>query len=561
MCIFFLLLLNLTFAQSQHIKINQIGYLPTHKKIFFVSTTPAKITFLLKDISGTTVYSGKLTGPINDVASGDFIYTGDFTAFTTTGTYYVEVPGLGRSYHFDIAPDVYNYVFYKIMKSYYLQRCGTAVEYGVFKHGICHQQDGIYHPTTGQSGTKDVRGGWHDAGNYEKYISPTAFTCAVLLWTYEFLKDKVNNFSLNIPESENTVCDLLDETRYGLEWMLKMQRSDGAVYHCVAAGSWAYWPRMPENHTGIRYIMEVTSVATADFAAVMAIAARVFRGIDDEFADKCLQKAELAWRWLEKNPNIVPIGGYKTKVQTDTYEDNDDRGERFWAACELYRTTGKDVYNTYIINNHTNWEPKIITIPWWGEDYPLGMLSYYYSAHPTVNMDLKNSIKRDFLNLVNRKVDWVNSPSNGYKVVLEKTEYYWGSNSNIGLFAMMFLIANDISPDKRYVDAALDQVHYLLGRNAIGKVFISGVGDNYVRYHHYCPSISDAVTEPWPGFVSGGPNSYLSGDPRIDTLIKSRTPPAKCFIDDEGATSWASNEPCIVYNAPWGFVFAYFLHR
>ena len=562
----FLGLLICHFVQAQvsdKIRINQVGYLPNSRKVaFLVNPTTSVYEFFLKDVgTNQIVFSGNvILHTQGDSASGDNVYILDFSNFSSTGVFYIEIPNLGRSFSFTIKNDVYNEAFYKMMRSYYLQRCGIRVEDGDFIHEICHLQEknSPYHSSTGQSGTKDVSGGWHDAGNYEKYVSPAAVTCALLLYTYEFFKDKVESFNLNIPESNNGVPDILDEVRYELEWMLKMQRDDGAVHHCVAVDGWSYWPCMPEEHNDTRYVMQVTSVDTADFAAVMAIAARVFKDIDPDFSNKVLQKAELAWQWLEQNSQIVPPGGYKTLIMTDTYEDNNDADERFWAAAELYRTTGKSKYNDYVLANYEKWIPTVNSFFWWKEVHVLGMFAYYFSTHTTASLTVKNKIKEDTLNFINSKINWINSSDNGYRVVLDLTEYYWGSNSIVGNYSVMILFANMMEPNLEYVNVVLEQLDYLFGRNAMNKVYVSGIGSNYVKYHHYAPSICDNVLEPWPGFASGGPNRY-GGDQRLYNLISNGVPPAKCFIDDEEETSYASNEPCILYNAPWQFVIAYFL--
>jgi endoglucanase len=178
------------------------------------------------------------------------------------------------------------------MRSFYGQRCGTAVDLGPefpnFKHAACHLT-AAYHFTSGKRGPLAPAKGWHDAGDYGRYVVNSGISTGELLWTWELFGKRLKHVSLDIPESNNATPDILDEVRWNLEWMLTMQDHDGGVWHKQTSERFADFV-MPENDTLVSYVIGTgqepykSSTATADFAAVMAIAARVYQPFDREYA-------------------------------------------------------------------------------------------------------------------------------------------------------------------------------------------------------------------------------------------------------------------------------------
>ena len=329
-------------APVADIKLDQAGYLPKAPKLALVATASPAESFVVKRASDDkAVFSAKLGAPVADADSGDRVQTADFTAFDKPGAYYLEVPGVGRSWSFTIARDVYSRAWYLAMRSYYGQRCGTAVDLGPefpgYKHAACHLE-GAYHASSGKSGAKPSNGGWHDSGDYGRYVVNSGITTGTLLWTYEIYGARVGKLNLKIPESGNGRPDILNEIRWNLDWMLSMQDADGGVWHKQTSERFCGFI-MPEKDTWTSYVIGTgaepfkSSCATADFAAVMAIAARVYRPFDAAYADKCLRAAKLAWSWIEKYPDVLfrnPKG-----VMTGEYGDGNCSDERLWAAAEL----------------------------------------------------------------------------------------------------------------------------------------------------------------------------------------------------------------------------------
>ena len=154
----------------------------------------------------------------------------DFSSFRKPGTYYLEIPGVGRSWKFSMGRDVFEHTYYMAMRAFYGQRCGTAVDMGPefpgFTHPACHLH-GEFHSSSGAKGPRDNIGGWHDAGDYGRYVVNSGVSTGTLLWAWEIYGKKIKGIGLNIPESGNGTPDILNEARWNLEWMLKMQDEDG----------------------------------------------------------------------------------------------------------------------------------------------------------------------------------------------------------------------------------------------------------------------------------------------------------------------------------------------
>ncbi|MBZ5583925.1 MAG: glycoside hydrolase family 9 protein, partial [Acidobacteriia bacterium] len=192
---------------SAAIKLDQVGYLPAAPKVALVAAdSPAGEFVVKRSPGGAVAFRGKLGPAVEDKDSGDKVQTADFTAFKTAGKYYLEVPGVGRSWEFSVDPNVYSRAFYLAMRAFYGQRCGTAVDMGKefpeYKHGACHLQ-GAWHASSGKTGARPSAKGWHDAGDYGRYVVNSGITTRTILWAYEMFPNRVRNVRLNIPETGN----------------------------------------------------------------------------------------------------------------------------------------------------------------------------------------------------------------------------------------------------------------------------------------------------------------------------------------------------------------------
>jgi endoglucanase len=552
-------------ALNESIKVDQVGYLPARTKLAIVTEPRAAGSFAVRrSADGSEVLTGRLGPPLADPDTGNTVRIADFSVLNQTGSFYLDVAGVGASHEFDVAPDVYAKVFYAAMRAFYGQRCGAAVDlaptYPGYRHAACHatgtpNPDALMHASSGRSGAVEATRGWHDAGDYGKYVVNSGITTGELLWTYEAFANRVGSVRLDIPESGGSVPDLLSEVRWNLDWMLKMQDRDGGVWPKLTSERFGSFVMPERDDGGPRYVIGTgsdpfkSSCATGDFAAVMAGAARIFRPFDPDFAAGALSAAERAWRWLLPHPSVV----FKNccGVQTGEYGDANCADERLWAAAELFRTTGAAEYNAYFTANHASARPGLIGggAPSWQDVGTLALLTYYFSAPPATDEAVRAEIRADTLAAANAIV--ARTAANPYHVSLRSTDYVWGSNGVAANYGVLLALAYTMQPNPAYLDAAADNLHYLLGRNSFGLSWVTQTGRRPFRNPHHRPSGADANAEPWPGLLSGGPNRY-GGDPVIDAM--PATPPARRYRDDQG--SYASNEVAINWNAPLVFLLA-----
>jgi endoglucanase len=488
----------------------------------------------------------------------------DFSVLRDAGSYYLDVAGVGASHEFDISPTVYSRLFYLSMRAFYGQRCGSAVDlapaFSGYRHPACHvagaaNPDALMHASSGASGPIDGSAGWHDAGDYGKYVVNSGITTGELIWTYEAFAARVGSVNLDIPESGNPVPDILDEVRWNLEWMLKMQDRDGGVWPKLTSERFGGFVMPDLDDGGPRYVIGTgsppykSSCATGDFAAVMAAASRVFRPFDPDFSRLTLAAAERAWRWLSEHPSVV----FRNccGVQTGEYGDGNCADERLWAAAELFRTTGAAEYNSYFVANNGASRPALLGggAPSWPQVGSLALLSYYFSGQPAADEAVRAQIRADTVAAAEAIV--ARTAANPYRVSLRPTDYVWGSNGGAANYGVLLVLAHAMQPSASYLDAAADNLHYVLGRNSFGLSWVTHVGDRPFRNPHHRPSGADTNADPWPGLLSGGPNRY-GGDPVIDAM--PATPPARRYRDDQA--SYASNEIAINWNAPLVFLVA-----
>lgn len=564
---------------ATNIKVDQVGYLPNAPKIALVSapgSNPQK--FSVKRTSDNSIaLEGKLSSAVHDANSGDDVQTADFSALHEAGRYYIDVPGVGRSWNFDVDPNVYARAYKLAMLGFYGQRCGTAVDLGPefpgYKHPACHLK-GEFHSSSGKSGERDNVGGWHDAGDYGRYVVNSGISTGSLLWAWELYGSKLKNIKLKIPESGNGTPDILNEARWNLEWMLKMQDDDGGVWQKQTSTHFSGFvmpedDKLPSEVIGTGSAPYKSTCATADLAAVAAIAARLYKPYDPKFAAKNLDAARKAWLWAEKNPNVVfknPRG-----ISTGEYGDSNCKDERLWAAAELWRTSDEILigsnnaaYRNFFLENYREFLPKIDSVPaeGWREVAAMGLWSYALSegetrqtrssdplasgADPAIVKEIRESSIAAAKRIAQR------TEADPYRVSLVAKDYVWGSNGVAASYGLQLLVANAFSPDPAFVNAAQDNLHYLLGRNTFSVSWVTQLGEHPYRHPHHRPSGADKNEEPWPGLLSGGPNAGRQ-DAVLAALPKD-LPPAKVYADDQG--SYASNEIAINWQAALVFLLA-----
>ncbi|HEU5403080.1 MAG TPA: glycoside hydrolase family 9 protein [Terriglobales bacterium] len=539
-------------APTTAIKVDQVGYRPADTKIVLVVSPQAAKTFSVQRSADHSIaLEGKVGPPVLDPDTGDRVQEVDFSSLKIPGRYYINVPEIGRSWDFEIGNDVFARTFDLAMRAFYGQRCGMRVDMGPefpkYVHPACHLK-GEFHASSGQSGTRNNVGGWHDAGDYGRYVVNSGITTGSLLWAFELFGPQLRDRKLDIPESGNGAPDILNEARWNIEWMLQMQDKDGGAWHKQTS---EYFPGFisPEDDNLSSKVIGTGSVpykstcATADLAAVAAISARVYAPFDKGFAERNLKAAQRAWQWTEQYPNVAfknPPG-----VSTGEYGDGQCSDERLWAAAELWRTTGESAYHRYFLDNYRQYLPIIASTepPSWAQLSQMALLTYAISKRPGQDETALDAIRNAAVTAAEQIVR--RTRENPYHVSLTTRDYIWGSNGVAAQYGMQLLATNAIAPKPEFRAAAADNLHYLLGRNTFSLSWITQVGENPFRHPHHRPSVAMGGGEPWPGLLSGGPNANRQDD--VLKRLPVDLPPAKVYADDKD--SYASNEIAINWQA------------
>ncbi len=550
------------------IYLSQVGYLPAARKMATVileepiegdakaAELPSPCAFTVHAAepaaSGAApVLTGVLTAPVFDPLSGDHVCAADLSALTAPGRYRITADGVTGDV-FTIDPHVYAHPLRLAMRFYYGQRCGMKVDLGGgYKHDLCHL-DCEYGASSGRTGKLKNTGGWHDAGDYGRYVVNSGITCGTLLWAWEMFPHALGGLALDLPESGRGVPDFLAEVRWNLNWMLSMQdESDGGVWHKQTSADFCGFimpekDKLPSEVIGTGSEPYKSTDATGDFAAVMAIAARCYKAYDATFAARCLAAARKAYTWCEAHPRVYfsnPPG-----VLTGEYGSQRSDGERLWAAAELFRTTREDAYQNAV---RAQLQPLLITLrmdaPSWGNVMPLGLWTYAMAQPETdaAGSAIRQATQKAALSLLVREAQ------SGFGNTMAGRDYHWGSNSEAANQSLLLLVSHHFNPSLDVVEAALGNLHYLLGRNCFGICWVTQLGVRPLLHPHHRPSFADGLPDPWPGMLAGGPNSH-GGDTFADHLPQAA--PMRSWGDDVRAFSL--NEVAINWNAPLVFLLA-----
>jgi endoglucanase len=365
----------------------------------------------------------------------------------------------------------------------------------------------------------DVTGGWPDAGDYGRYMPSAASALGTMLLVADLF-----------PEHEQ--ADSLQVLKRELDWMLKMQRSDGAVYHKVTPLNFGGFDKNSDNIGGQLYVFDASTPDAAVFAAITAEAARVYQASDPAYSARLLAAAAKSWVWLAQQPKpMLP----PELEGTGGYVYGSDGSQRFWAAAELYKTTGDATYAQYVSDYIAKRSPTIGPLGWSNTDtYALLSLAFNDAADPS----LRAKIATNLVQWADGTATSVNSPINPWATSV--SAFHWASNKTGLDNAVLLLVANRVTPNSRYVAAALDQVHFVLGRNALGKSFVTGYGENSVKNPHNRTMFS--LGRLVPGVLVGGPNS--DGQDGITPAAQGQ----RSYADQ--LMAYASNENSVEYNAP-----------
>jgi len=595
-------------AQAEAIsalRVNQNGYLPQYAKYAsLVADGDSPIDWELVDSGGSPVFNGQTLPFGQDKDSGDNIHTIDLTAYKKEGDEYRLRAQGAESPPFKISKGLYGQMKYDAVWFFYHNRSGIPIEMPYAgkpewqreaghlsdKNVPCAPVDKLFPAQKAYAcdWALDVSGGWYDAGDHGKYVVNGGISLWTLLNLYERMKylapqslAEFKDGKLRIPERSNGVNDLLDEARWEMEWMLKMQVPDkykyaGMAHHKIHDASWTALGLKPPTDSMAeismpRYLRPPSTAATLNLAAVAAQASRIWKDIDPAFSRRCKTAAMKAWNAAAKFRNMYAppedtMGG-------GPYDDTQLADEYYWAAAELYITTGHPTFGDYVRKSKWYLEiPKEASGD--GGGTMSAMTWQLVSALGTISLaTVPNKLGKDATDMARANVmavadEYLKATSaQGYRIPFRAPGaggYPWGSNSFIINNMLVLGLAYDFSKKQIYVDGVLDGMNYLLGNNPLGQSYVTGYGDRPLENPHHrwwSFQYNNKFPKAIPGLLSGGPNSGLQ-DPYVKAAnVKQQCEgkPQRCFIDNIEA--WSVNEITINWNAPFFWVAAFLDER
>lgn len=546
---------------SADIRLNQIGFYPGMPKVAVVRNAASSPFYVIASGSTDTVFRGTLTSSQTWPYSNESVSRADFSAVRTSGTYVIAVPGTGTSYPFDVKPRVHQALAAGALKGYYYQRVSInllAAYAGVWSRAAGHPDTSVLIHSSAATlqrptgSTISSPRGWYDAGDYNKYIVNSGISTYTLLATYEHFPDYCAHLSAKIPESGNTVPDILNEALWNIRWMLTMQDpNDGGVYHKLTNENFDGFV-MPAQATTPRYVVMKSTAATLDFAAVMAQSARIFSGFAGAlpgFADSCLQASLKAWGWARQHPALYynqsqMNGTYMPAINTGEYDDTYAGDEFDWAAAELFVTTARDTFLSVANPLST----ASANVPDWRNVRTLGLYTLAQYRGAVAGKVDTSALRSRLITLADSLRASMNVSAYGVVMGAQSGDFSWGSNAVAANQGMALLIAYQLTRDSTYLRAAHSNLDYLLGRNATTYCFVTGFGSFSPLHIHHGVSMSDNIIPPVPGLMAGGANpGQQDGQPTYPSKL-----PGLSYIDNDLA--YACNEICINWNAPLVFL-------
>ncbi|MCU1431146.1 MAG: glycoside hydrolase family 9 [Actinotalea sp.] len=579
------------------VRVNQVGYLPEGpKQATLVTDTTDAVAWELR-LGGVAVATGQTTPAGTDATAGLNVHTIDFGQVETPGTYTLVADG-EESYPFVIDAGIYQQLRYDALNYFYPVRSGIAIDGSIMGDAEYTRPAGhVGNPDApgGNQGdyavpcitpaeaqnlygdwtcdyTLDVVGGWYDAGDHGKYVVNGGIAVAQVMSTYERTlyaptadPADLGDGSLDIPldEQSNGVPDPLDEARWELEWMMSMQvpageELAGMVHHKIHDVDWTGLPLLPSEDPQERRLHPPTTAATLNFAAVAAQGARLWAEYDADFAAELLAAGRVAYAAALANPDrYQPAPNADPSPGGGPYNDSAVGDEFYWAAAELFLTTGEQGFEDAVLASpfHTAdiWTRSGIS---WGETAGLGRLDL-----ATVESDIagRTAIRESVVAGAEQYLVWQAAQPFGtaYPGTADGI-YEWGSNSMVLNNQVVLGTAFDLTSDQRFADAVLESMDYLLGRNALNNSSITAYGDVFSENQHsrwFANSIEPSMPNPPPGSVAGGPNSSTgTWDPVISGLYNDEhmCAPQLCYIDD--IQSWSTNEITVNWNSVMSWV-------
>lgn len=570
-------------SRAPAIRVNQLGYLPQGPKWATLRTdvqTPITVT-LTQD--ARVLWTGTSQPRGFDEASGEYVHWIDFSAYQRPGEELQLKTDVVQSFIFPIRGDIFDRLPTDALKYFYHNRSGVEIAWP-FVEQTLSRPAGHLSDARVECWLKDeceyaldVSGGWYDAGDHGKYVVNGGISAWTLLSLYERMQylshtaQQWGDKTLNIPESGNGIPDLLDEARYEVEFLLKMQVPagyplQGMVHHKIHDKSWTPLAIEPATETDQRALHPPSTAATLNMVAVAAQSARIFRAFDPQFAERCLISARSAFAAALKTPD--KLAPELDKQGGGPYDDRWVDDEFFWAAAELYVTTNDDTYLRHVLDSphyrsfpmtllHSDGSSDgagVTASMSWQSTAALGWISL--ALVPNSLSDAERERLRDgILAAADNALKRI--AAEGYRLPMstgKSHKYPWGSNSFVLNNMLILALAYDFSDRRSYADGVVQGMDYLLGRNPLLQSYVTGYGQVPLEHPHHrfwAHSLNREFPTPPAGAISGGPNSALQDPQTKKAGLSKALPPQKCFVDHIEA--WSVNEVAINWNAPFAW--------
>lgn len=541
------------------IRLNQIGFYPDQKKIAVILNHEEAEDFMIWDADkNEVVYEGNLAKETTKTRSGINSRIADFSQFKEAGNYVFVLTGVSKSYPFEIRAHVNEALGKASIKAFYYQRASVELDKaqaGIWARPLGHPDDQVMiHPSAVSHSRKagDLFSspfGWYDAGDYNKYVVNSGITVGTLLSLFEDYPRYFLKLELNIPESGDQIPDLLDEIRWNLNWMISMQDSeDGGVYHKLTT---AKFEGMVEPHLAVsqRYLVAKSTTATLDFAAVMAQASRVYKDYFPEESVMFLKAAEKAWNWAKENPALLykqneMNEAFDPDVVTGAYGDDSSKDEWIWAASELFITTHNLIYWDELADADQSFK-----LPSWNQVAWLGYYSLvrHQNSITLLPQEWTATLKINLLSAARNQLEGMDGIAFHSPIETNVRNFIWGSNAVAANQGILLLYAYKQSNEHVFLEGALDNLDYILGRNATGYSYVTGFGSKTPLHPHHRLAVSRPDLPPLPGFIVGGPNPRQQDGCTYTSSIADES-----YTDE--SCSYASNEIAINWNAPFAYL-------
>lgn len=530
-----LLCLSCNYTQQEIlIRANQVGFIPNENKTAVILSEEPLIDnkYFLKrsaDDKIVLIDSIKLSKK-NLNQKFQFCAYADFSEFADTGTYYIEYQN-AKSYSFRIAKDVFNPVRDSLSLFFRMQRCGPT---NPSFHKICHLQDATKVVGYRDSTAVDLTGGWHDAGDYIKFLYTTAFTTYMLLFSYEFDRNK---FSFD--SDGDQVPDILQEARVGLDFLLRCNFADDAFITQVQddrdhSVGW----RLPEDDplTFDRpAFVKMNKSQLGIYTAALALASRIWkeRFFDYDFAEKCISSA---LKIFTLKNNIIDYEDEEKYYSTKEYNS-----KLILGAIELYKTSGKIDYLNYALEL----VKKIPNNYWWSWGDFNSLIFYKLVEYDSRFIENLKGILEHYKSVADTML------------FNEGHQYSWGTTHSFIGVSLSAILYKKITASNEFDLLEVNHRDFLLGRNPWGMCFIHNIGHKFPRNIHH--QVGHKLGKYFPGALVSGPVPIeLIKKHKLNLIIDENTNFTTHSIYIDETENYLTNEPTISSNATALFVFGHY---